>query len=52
MTKSHKLVKKRLKNVNLGGKNSQTSEKSHKNVYLVDKNSQTSVKMTQICKSR
>ena len=52
MTKSHKLVKKRHKNVNLGKKMSQTSEKDNTNVNLGDKKSQISLKKTRNCKFR
>ena len=44
--KSQKLLLRSHKNVNLGGKNPQTSEKRHKTVNLCHKKSQTSVKIT------
>ena len=45
MTKSHKLVNKRHKNVTLGKKKkSQHSKKCNKNVILSDKKSQTDEK--------
>ena len=48
MTKCHKLVKERHKNVNIGDKESEASVKNDKNANLSDKNSPTSLKRCKI----